>query len=93
MIWIHSSLCCRAVSRDERRAVLADLLRRLDLSEVPVAQLAEAIREAREQREGLQEFVGKAVAAMHHTGLTYMQIAEMTELPASNLHLWATPYL
>lgn len=73
--------------------MLSELRLRTDLSEVPVEQLAEAVREARDQREGLQEFVGKAIAAMHHGGLKFTEIAELTGLPHSNLHYWAKRYL
>lgn len=81
------------MNRDERRAVLAELRLRLDLSEVPVETLAAAVREAKTEEAALREFVGKAVAAMHHAGLTFAEIAKLTELPHSSLHFWARPYL
>lgn len=83
------------MARDERRKVLSELRLRTDLTEVPVDQLAAAIQEAREQRDGLQEFVGKAIAAMHNRegGLKFTEIAELTGLPHSTLHYWAKPYL
>lgn len=83
------------MDRDERRNVLSELRLRTDLTEVPVEHLAEAIREAREQREGLQEFVGKAIAAMHNRegGLKFAEIAALTGLPHSSLHYWAKKYM
>jgi ABC-type amino acid transport substrate-binding protein len=81
------------VTRDERRALLSQLLPRVDLSEVPVDELAEAMREARQQQNDLREFIGKAAAAMNRSGKTFAEISKLTGLPNSSLHHWAKPYL
>ncbi len=81
------------MTRDERRTLLSELLPRLDLSEVSVEHLAEAVREAREQQSDLRAFIGKAAAAMNHAGKTFAEISQITGLPHSSLHHWAKPYL
>jgi ABC-type amino acid transport substrate-binding protein len=81
------------VSRDEERAVLSELLSRLDLSEVPVEMLAVAVREAREQQSELREFIGKAAAAMNRNGKTFAEIEKLTGISHSSLYLWAKDHM
>lgn len=69
--------------------MLAELLARLDLSEVPVTDLATAVRMAREQQDDLQRFIGRAAAAMNRAGKTFAEISRMTGIPHSSLHYWA----
>jgi len=72
--------------------LLSALLLRLDLSEVPVSDLATAVKAAKDQRESLRAFIGRSAATMSRRGVAYSKMSQQTGIPPSTLQHWAKLY-
>ncbi|MBV9314681.1 MAG: hypothetical protein JO100_13340 [Pseudonocardia sp.] len=82
------------MTRDEgAEAALAALRLRGDLSGVPQQTLISAARLARQSRDDLREFLGKAGAQLNRDGMTWEQIGREFGMATTTLYNWARPYM
>lgn len=69
--------------------LLAELAALPDLSEVPLERLTQAARSAKERSEELQELTGRLIVQMNRSGMTFVEIGKLLEIPHSTAHYWA----